>query len=59
MEDNRIDRRIAEWNPQGKSRRGKPVNIWEDTIRVIRLRGNFKDEGCFDRELWRLRKTVY
>jgi hypothetical protein len=33
MEDCRIARQVAEWNPQGKSWRGTPVNTWKDGIR--------------------------
>jgi hypothetical protein len=52
MEDCRIARQVAEWNPQGK-RWGRPVNTWKDEIRGSMQRGNLKDEECFDRELWR------
>jgi hypothetical protein len=53
MEDCRIARQVAEWNPQGKRRRGRPANTWEDGIRDNMQRRNLKDEGCFDRELWK------
>jgi hypothetical protein len=33
MEDCRISRHIAEWNTQGKKRRGRPVSTWKDGIR--------------------------
>jgi hypothetical protein len=44
MEENRTARRIAEWNPQWKSRRG----TWEDAIRIVRQK-----KKPFDREFWR------
>jgi hypothetical protein len=53
MEDCKTDRQVAEWNPQGKMRRGRPVNTWKDGIRDSAQRRNLKDEDCFDRELWR------
>jgi hypothetical protein len=46
MEDCRIARQVAEWNPQGR-----PVNTWKDVIRVSVQRRNLKDGECFDREL--------
>jgi hypothetical protein len=58
MEDCRIARQVAEWNPQGKMRRGKPVSIWKDQIRDSVQRRNLKDEECFDRELWRKIKIM-
>jgi hypothetical protein len=27
MQDNRVVRQVAEWNPQGKGRRGRPVSV--------------------------------
>jgi hypothetical protein len=33
MEDCRIARHVAEWNPEGKRRRGRPVNTWKDETR--------------------------
>jgi hypothetical protein len=33
MEDCRIARQVAEWNPQGKWRHGGPVSTWKDGIR--------------------------
>jgi hypothetical protein len=56
--DCRIARQVVEWNPQGKRRRGRPVNIWNDGIRDSMQRRNLRDEECFDRELWK-KKTVY
>jgi hypothetical protein len=49
MEDFRIARQVAEWNPQRKRRRGRPVNTWKDGIRDSIRRRNLKDEECFDR----------
>jgi hypothetical protein len=58
-------RQVAEWIPQGKSRRGRPANTWKDEIRESKQSRNLKDEKCLDRQLWRgkryvlgLRKTV-
>jgi hypothetical protein len=33
LENCRIAVRVAEWNPQGRRRRDKPVNTWQDGIR--------------------------
>jgi hypothetical protein len=32
MEDCGIARQVAEWNPQGYRRRGRPVNMWKDGL---------------------------
>jgi hypothetical protein len=56
MEDCRIARQVAEWNPQVKRRRGRPVNTWKDGIRDRIRRRNLKDEEYFNREL--LRKKI-
>jgi hypothetical protein len=45
MEDCRTARQVAEWNPQGKSRRGRPVSTWEDGIRDSMQRRDLKDEN--------------
>jgi hypothetical protein len=51
MEDCRIARQVAEWNPQGKKRHRRPVNMWKGGIRDSVQRSNLKDEECFDPEL--------
>jgi hypothetical protein len=53
MEDCKIVRQVAEWNPQGNRRRGRPVSTWKDGITDSMKGRNLKDEECFDRELWR------
>jgi hypothetical protein len=39
--------------PTGKKRRGRPVNTWKGGIRESMQRGNLKNAGCFDGELWK------
>jgi hypothetical protein len=53
MDDCGTAMQVADWNPQGKRRHGRPVNTWKDGIRDSMQRRNLKDEGCFDREIWR------
>jgi hypothetical protein len=53
MEDCRIARQVAEWNPQGKRRCGRAVSIWKDGIRDKRHRRTLKVQECFVRGLWR------
>jgi hypothetical protein len=53
MEDGKIVRRVAEWKPQGKRKRGRPINTWTDGIRESMKRRELKDEECRDRDLWR------
>jgi hypothetical protein len=52
MEDCKIAKQVAEWNPQGRRRRGRPVNTWKDGVRKSMQRRNLRDEECFDREFW-------
>jgi hypothetical protein len=33
MEDGKIVKQVTEWNPQGKRKRGRPINTWKDEIR--------------------------
>jgi hypothetical protein len=51
MEECRIARQVAEWNPQRKSKRGRSVSTWKDGIRNSMQRRNLKVEEYFDREL--------
>jgi hypothetical protein len=53
MEDCRIARQVAEWNPQGKGSRGRPVSTRKDGIRNSMQRRNLKDEECSQQDLWR------
>jgi hypothetical protein len=53
MEDGKIVKQVAKWKPQGKRKRGTPVNTWKDGIRESMKRRELKDEECMDRDLWR------
>jgi hypothetical protein len=44
LEDSRIARQVAEWNPQEKRWRGRQVNTWNGGIRDSMQRINLKDE---------------
>jgi hypothetical protein len=55
MEDCKIARQVAESNPQGNRRRGRPVSTWKDGVRNGMQRRNLQDGECFDRELWRMK----
>jgi hypothetical protein len=55
MEECRIARHVAEWNPQGKSKHGRSVSTWKNGIRDTVQRRNIKGE-YFDRELWEKKK---
>jgi hypothetical protein len=65
-EECRIARRVADWKPQGKRSRGRPISTWKGGIGDSMLRRNLKNEEYFNRELRReknyvfgLRKTTY
>jgi hypothetical protein len=53
MEDGKIVNQVAEWKPQGKRKRGRPVNTWKDGIRESMKRREIKDEEFMNRDLWR------
>jgi hypothetical protein len=53
MEDGKIVKQVAEWKPQGKRKRGRPINTWKDGIWESTKRRELKDEECMDRDLWR------
>ena len=54
MEENRIPKKILNWTPQGKRKRGRPRRSWREGIDGdIRTRGI--DENLWtDRDQWRL-----
>jgi hypothetical protein len=53
MKDCRTARQVVEWNPQGKRRRGRPVNTWKGGMRDSMQRRYLGDGECFDRDLWK------
>jgi hypothetical protein len=44
IEDCGTARQVAEWNPPGKRRQGRPVNTWKDGIWDSMQRRNLKDQ---------------
>jgi hypothetical protein len=53
MEDGKIVKKVAEWNPHGKRKRGGPINTRKDEIRESMKRRELKEEECVDRDLCR------
>jgi hypothetical protein len=53
MEDGKIVKHVAGWNPQGKRKQGRPINTQKDEIRESMKRRELKDEECLDGDLWR------
>jgi hypothetical protein len=58
MEDYRIAKRVAVWNPQGKRRRGRPVITLKNGNRNSTQSRNPKDE-YFNRRLCRREKNIW
>jgi hypothetical protein len=54
-EEGKIVKHFAEWNPQGKRKRGRPIDTLKDGIRDSMKRREFKNEGYMDRDLWRIK----
>jgi abortive infection bacteriophage resistance protein len=48
-----VVKQVAEWNPQGKRKRGRPINTWKDGIRESMKRREIKDKEFMNRDLWR------
>jgi hypothetical protein len=47
MEGGKTVKQVAEWKPQGKRKRGRPINTWKDGIRESMKRRELKEE-----EVW-------
>jgi hypothetical protein len=48
MEERRIARQVAEWNPQGKRKHTRLVYTGKEEIRNNMQTRHLKDEECFD-----------
>jgi hypothetical protein len=65
MEDCRIARQVAEWNPQGKRRCSRSVNVWKDGIRALckekisEIKNVSIESSRGKSYVFGLRKTVY
>jgi hypothetical protein len=44
MEDGKIVKQVAEWKPQRKRKRGRPIKTWKDGMRESVKRRELKDE---------------
>jgi hypothetical protein len=44
MEDGETVKQVAEWKPQGKRKRGRPINTGKDGIRESMKRRELKEE---------------
>jgi hypothetical protein len=53
MEDGTIVKQVTELKPQGKRKRGRPINTWKDGIRESTKRRELKNQEYMDRDLWR------
>ncbi|XP_030763000.1 uncharacterized protein LOC115887680 [Sitophilus oryzae] len=54
MEKHRIPKKILNWNPQGRRKRGRPRKSWRDGIDREVLYRYLEVDGWGDREKWRL-----
>jgi len=51
MPENRLPRRIVEWETQGKIRNGRPKERWMDGLRPSTTRLGVMEEGASDRDM--------
>jgi hypothetical protein len=63
MEDGKIVKKFSELKPQGKRKRGRPVNTWKDRIRESMRAKERRMYGSISLEkknhVFGLRKTVF
>lgn len=53
MTDGRWPRKLTEWSPEGRRRRGRPALSWETYIRDAMADRNLKDGDWEDKALWK------
>ena len=55
MDDTRWPKRIFQWTPPGKNKRGRPRRSWNEGIRQTMRDRGMEEDLAYDREGWRLR----
>ena len=53
MDDERWPKRIFNWKPPGRNRRGRPRKSWNEAIRQAMRERNLDEEMAYNREAWK------
>ena len=53
MPDNRCLKKVFQWTPPGRRKRGRPRRSWNGTIRETMSNRNLEEDDIFNREVWR------
>ena len=54
MEDIRWPKKIYQWTPHGRRRRGRPQKSWKNYVMDLMRSINLEEDMAEDRYLWRL-----
>lgn len=54
MEDSRWPKRMWQWTPLGRNKRGRPRRSWNEGVRAAMRERNMDEQQAYDREAWRL-----
>jgi hypothetical protein len=54
MEDSRWPKKIYQWTPHGRRRRGRPQHSWRNQERDFMRSRKMEEDMAEDRHLWRL-----
>jgi hypothetical protein len=54
MNEARWPRKILEWIPEERRRRGRPRRSWRDDIDEAMKTRNLQENTCYDRKQWKL-----
>ena len=53
MDEERLPRKILEWCPSGRRRKGRPLNSWMEQVTIKLIEKGINNLGWIDREEWR------
>ena len=53
MEEGRLPKKVMEWSPPGRRKRGKPKLTWAEEIRGLMEEKGLMEEGWNDRDTWK------
>ena len=54
LEDDRWPRKILEWIPPVRRKRGRPWKSWRDDVAEAMVARNLEELKCYDRLQWKL-----
>nr|CAI5853376.1 unnamed protein product [Callosobruchus analis] len=54
MDENRWPRKVLEWIPPERRKRGRPRRSWRDDVEEAMTARSLQADACFDRRIWNL-----